>query len=94
VKPVYREEFVTQPFSQVSKDRHPGGTLHWRKVFIIQQATGFDEETYKHTQKDLWLLALSVLDRSKAGESLSLHTSFEVKGGEIYLGYEVTKSEA
>lgn len=85
---------MTQAFSQVFKDRHPGGTLHWRKVFIIMQATAFDEKTYSDTHKDLWLLALSVQDQGKAGESLSLHTSFAVKGGDSYVGYEVTKSKA
>lgn len=80
---------VAQLSSQEFSQKHPRGTLVWRRIFVMLKATSFNDETYSKRPEDAWFLALSVSKEDAVGQSFSLHRSFRVESGDIYLGYVI-----
>lgn len=71
---------------------HPVGTLEWRKVMVIREGTSIDENRFRDREEDPWLLALFAKDKTKIGRNYSLHSSFRVDHGDVFLGYEVVRA--
>lgn len=56
---------------------------------VIEEGTLIDESRFRDREEDPWLLALFAKDKKKIGRNYSLHSSFRVECGDIFIGYEV-----
>lgn len=78
--------------SQEFEGRHPGSQLYWRNAYRFTQDASFGDNTFSD-RPDLWLLALSIKEEAKIGDSLSVRKRFTVEEDGLYLGYRVEKAK-
>lgn len=70
---------------------HGGGDLVWRTIRLITEDASLDKTKYSETPGNPWALPLLVGEHGTVGQPKSLLQSFDVRKGDILLGYNIKR---
>jgi hypothetical protein len=86
------EGFVSYVFYQEFRNLHGGGDFEWRSIRLITSDASLDRSKYSETPGNPWALPLLVGEHNIVGQPLSLYHGFEVRKGDILLGYNIKET--